>query len=175
MKVTLIAAQSADGFITRHGQPGSGFASPEDQRYFRAALAEFDVSIMGSVTYLVDRTSTLGHLTAGRRRLVMTRDPSRFSGDAVPGRLEFTSEAAAALVNRLRAEGHRRCVLLGGSRVHSLFLDANLVDELWLTLEPRLFGGGVPLLASPLDFQMRLLGHERLEGSDTLLLKYSRQ
>lgn len=174
MQIVLIAAQSADGFIARHETPGSGFASPADQSHFREALKAFDACVMGSVTYVVDRQAILSRLTPGRLRLVLTRDPAKFAGDVSPGRLEFTSESPKAMVDRLRTLGHKRCALLGGAQVHSLFLDAGLVDELWLTVEPLLFGSGVPLLHTPTNFRMRLASHARLDGSDTLLLKYSR-
>lgn len=175
MEIILVAAQSADGFITRHDEPGSGFTSAADKAYFQRTLAMFDVSIMGSVTYTVARSAILGRLTPARLRIVLTRNPGSHAADAAPGLLEFTDEDPPELVARLREAGHRRCALLGGARIHSSFLAAGLVDELWLTLEPRLFGGGVPLLRSAIDFRMKLLNHERLDGSDTLLLKYSRQ
>ncbi len=173
MEMVLISAQSADGFITFHDEPGSGFASSSDRSYFRKALAGFDSSIMGSATFQASRSMILGSLTRERRRFVLTRDPARFAKDAAPGMLEFTGETPQALVGRMKGEGHRRCALLGGARIHSLFLEAGLVDELWLTVEPCLFGAGVPFLRAPADISMRLLGHERLDGSDTLLLRYS--
>jgi dihydrofolate reductase len=173
MEIILISAQSVDGFITRHGEPGSGFASAADRAYFRKALMGFDSSIMGSVTYGAARDRILGSLAAGRRRIVLTGDPSRYAGDSSPGMLEFTSEAPVPLVSRLKGEGHRRCALLGGARIHTVFLEAGLVDEVWLTVEPRLFGAGVPFLRSAVDIPMRLLGHDRLDGGDTLLLRFS--
>jgi dihydrofolate reductase len=175
MEVILIAAQSVDGFITRHDEPGSGFASAEDRTYFQEAMEGFDSCIMGSVTYRVARAMILGKLAPGRSRVVMTREPAKYAGDFVPGLLEFTDEAPAALIGRLSREGHRRCALLGGSRVHSLFLEARLVNEIWLTVEPRLFGAGVPLLHSAADIHLKLLSHGKLEGSDTLLIKFALQ
>jgi dihydrofolate reductase len=175
MQIVLIAAQSADGFITRHDDPGTDFTSAADRVYFQKVLTAFDTSVMGSVTYRVARSAILRRLTPDRRRMVMTRDPAQFAAEAAPGRLEFTDETPEALAGRLRTEGHRRCALLGGGRIHSLFIAAGLVDEFWLTIEPRLFGSGVPLLRAPADLRLRLLSHERLDGSDTLLLKYARQ
>jgi dihydrofolate reductase len=175
MQIVLIAAQSADGFITRHDRPGTDFTSAADRVYFQSVLNEFDTSVMGSVTYLVARTTILRRLSPDRRRMVLTREPAKFGGDASPGRLEFTNESPVDLVRRLRTEGQRRCALLGGGQIHSLFIAAGLVDEFWLTIEPRLFGSGVPLLRSPADLSMRLLSHQQLDGSDTLLLKYARQ
>jgi len=76
-----------------------------------------------------------------------------------------------ALAAGLQARGFQRCALLGGSHVHSLFFEAGLVDEVWLTVEPVLFGGGTPLLARRADLRLELLAAEKL-GAHALLLKY---
>jgi len=172
MQLILIAAQSIDGFITRHNQPGSAFTSPEDKAWFRAALSGFDASIVGGVTYRAERELFLSKRGHGRRQVVMTRTPADYAEDAVANELEFSADPPVTLAERLQSLGHRRVALLGGSQVHSLFLDAGRVDELWLTLEPRLFGAGTPLLAARTDHRLTLLGHEHL-GGDTLLVKYS--
>ena len=174
MQVTLIAVQSLDGCITRHGMPGAGFASGADQAHFRAALRQFDCSVMGRATYeTLHQNGTLPP-APGRRRIVLTRSPERFiAGDrrGLDGP-EFSAAAPAEIVARLRADGHRACAVLGGGQIHSLFLEAGLVDELWLTIEPRLFGGGTRLIAGPADVRLRLQSHELL-GEDVLLLKYA--
>lgn len=172
MRVTLIAVQSLDGFITRHREPGAGFASEADQRYFRAALRGFDCTVMGRTTYAQLRAQGGGQPDASRRRVVLTRAPEKFAADTVRGVVEFTAEPPGKIISRLRAAGHRACALLGGAQIHSLFLAAGLVDELWLTVEPRLFGGGTPLLNTPTDAQLELLAHLPLD-SGTLLLKYA--
>lgn len=172
MQVTLIAAQSLDGFITRHDVPGTAFTSPEDQRHFTAALRRHDASIMGGETYRVARELIRAHLTLPRRRVVLTRTPERFASDAVAERLEFTAESAASLVARLRALGHQRCALLGGAQIHHLFLSLGLVDFLELTLEPRLFGRGTPLVGERTDVTLRLVDCRPLEASSTLLARY---
>lgn len=172
MHVTLIAAQSLDGFITRHDDTTPAFTSAADRAYFPRALQAFDCSIMGGITYRAQREYFLRHLAPDRRRMVLTRDPSRHQADAQPGALEFTDEAPATLVARLADNGHRRCALLGGAQIHSLFLAAGLVHEIWLTMEPRLFGGGTPFLAERTDLTVRLLDFERLPESDSLVVKY---
>lgn len=171
MRVILIAAQSLDGFITKHDTPGSDFASPADQAHLRTALAAFDCSIMGAETYRTARTQIRERMTSPRLRIVLTRSPENFTADTVPGRLEFSSASPQQLLASLSARGLSRCALLGGAQIHSLFLAARLIDELWLTLEPVLFGRGTPLLSSPASTQLRLLSEEKL-AADTLLLKY---
>jgi len=171
MRIVLIAAQSLDGFITRHDESGTAFTSPEDKAHFRAVLASFDACIFGAETYRVSRDFIRDRFPAHPLRVVLTRSPERFAADALPGALEFTSAAPAAVADDLCGRGLRQCALLGGSQAHSLFLDAGLVDEIWLTVEPVLFGGGTPLLAHHADRRLELQSIERL-GAHTMLLKY---
>ncbi|ATC65756.1 deaminase [Nibricoccus aquaticus] len=171
MRVTLIAAQSLDGFITKHAAPGSDFASSADQVHLRNALAGFDCSVMGAETYRTARTQIRERLTPPRLRTVLTRSPQNFAADTLPGLLEFSSASPAQLLADLSARALRRCALLGGAQIHSLFLNSHLIDELWLTVEPALFGRGTPLLAQATDTRLRLLSQEKL-AADTILLKY---
>jgi dihydrofolate reductase len=171
MLIVLIAAQSLDGYITRHAEPGTAFTSPEDKAYFAGALAGFDAAVFGGVTYRVSRDAIRAGLPRPPLRLVMTRTPAAYAAEGLPGALEFTADPPATVVAALAARGFRRCALLGGSQVHSAFLAAGLVDEVWLTVEPVLFGGGTPLLAAAAEVRLALRSTERL-GENTLLLKY---
>jgi len=171
MRTVLIAAQSVDGFITRHDEPGVAFTSPEDKAYFRTVLAGFEAGIFGGETYRVSRQAIQANPAGLRLRIVLTRTPGRYAADAVPGSLEFTHSAPADLVAGLHARGFQHCALLGGSQAHSLFLESGLVDEVWLTVEPRLFGGGTPLLARRADIRLELHAVEKL-APHTLVLKY---
>jgi dihydrofolate reductase len=171
MRIVLIAAQSLDGFIAKPAQPGTAFTSPEDKAHFRTAVADFDVGVCGGETYRVARDALRTQSTGRHLRVVMTRSPERYATEALPGRLEFTRAEPAALARELRTRGFRRCAVLGGSQIHSLFLAAGLVDEIWLTVEPLLFGGGTPLVAHPTDTRLDLLAMEKL-GANTLLVKY---
>jgi dihydrofolate reductase len=171
MRVTLIAAQSLDGYITRHDQPGSAFSSPADHTFFRASLRAFDCCAMGRSTYEASREGLrLG--TRSWRRVVLTHTPEKHAAAAVAGELEFTAATPKELVTSLRAEGRKACALLGGGQINGRFFAAGLVDEVWLTLEPRLFGGGTALLTGPTDIRLRLLTHEPLEGG-ALVVKYA--
>ena len=171
MRVILIAAQSLDGFITKHDAPGSGFASSADQVHLRRSLQGFDCSLMGAETYRTARAEIRERMTAPRLRIVLSHTPEKFQADTLPGRLEFSAAPPAQLIAGLAKRGFARCALLGGAQIHSLFLAAGLVDELWLTIEPLLFGDGTRLLAQRTDTRPRLFAEEKL-AADTLLLKY---
>ena len=169
--VTLIAAQSVDGFITRHSEPGSGFTSLADKTHFRNALRTFDCRVMGATTYRVSRDITRRAADSGSIQRVVTRTPAAFTSDAISPVLEFTDRPPAEILLGLEKHGCRRCALVGGAQVHSLFLRSGCVDELWLTVEPLLFGRGTPLLSEEAEVKLSLLSHEPL-SPDTLLLKY---
>ncbi|HTQ30249.1 MAG TPA: dihydrofolate reductase family protein [Opitutaceae bacterium] len=173
MHVTLLTAQSLDGFITRHDEAGSRFTSKEDKTHFRAALAGFDCGVMGGVTYRGASDWIQAQVAAPHRLcVVLTRTPGRQAADARPGALEFTDAPPEKILAGLQARGFARCAVLGGAQVHGLFLAARLVDELWLTVEPVLFGGGTPLVATPVEVRLELLSQEKLNAAGTLLLRY---
>lgn len=173
MEISVIAAQSLDGFIAKHDLPGSGFTSEADKLHFRRVLQTFDAMILGRVSYEASKRSIRSRLSPSSPRFVMTRNPIPWASEAVDGQLEFTSDSPAALIARLRARGCRRCAVLGGSQIHSLFLESDLIDKLVITIEPRLFGQGVPLLHRRTDSRLRLDDIHRLPESDSLLATYS--
>ena len=86
-------------------------------------------------------------------------------------------------MGRLAALGVERLVLLGGARLTADLLQADAVDQLQLTLVPRLLGGGHSWLpqgveALPeglaLDGAWQLLEARPL-GENELMLSYQRQ
>ena len=176
MRTVLVAVISLDGCLTRHDAPGAeGWSSPADKAHFRSVLASADVYIMGSATFRDARANIVANLSSGHRRVILTRRPQDFVADHVPGQLEFTSETPAQIVDRMRADGHRLCAVLGGGEIYSLFLGSDVVDEVQLTLEPRVFGTGTRLAgtSSPIDPALHLSTVQHL-SADTLLLTYSR-
>ena len=58
--------------------------------------------------------------------------------------------------------------------MNTLFLKANLIDELLLTLEPVVFGSGIDLFRSgELDARWRLEHMEKLNDIGSLHLRYT--
>ena len=78
----------------------------------------------------------------------------------------------AAAVAALAERGHPRVVVEGGPTLNAGWLDAGVVDELFVTVSPVLVGGGGPGLAGRLDEPVGLTLHEaRLHGGE-LVLRY---
>jgi riboflavin biosynthesis pyrimidine reductase len=173
METVLIAALSLDGRLTRHETPGAVFASPEDQVFLGERLRECDASVMGAETYRLHREQILAKTPPKRLRVIWTRAPETFQADAKPGSLEFSADAPALLVERLRGLGARRVALLGGAELYTAFLAASLVDELWLTYEPELVGTGLTLARLPLSSRWER-AQTRALNPDTFAVHYRR-
>lgn len=184
MHVVLFAAQSLDGRITRQETAGDAFASDADKVHFRAAIRACDACVMGRTTYELSKPRLRPDLLPGLRRIIWTRRPEAHAAETVPSVMEFTAEPPAEIARRLRADGRKRCALLGGGQVNASWLAAGLVDELCVTVEPRLFGKGVPLAgfaketaeAHPplprIDVELELLEARVLAAGGPVLLRY---
>lgn len=165
MKVTLIAAVSADGFIAQVSQQSSlAWVSGEDRQFFTAKTKEIGTVIMGRATY-----ETLEQPLTERRNIVMTSDPEL---QAVSSSVQFTAESPVDLIRRLGNEGTAHVAVIGGAQIYSAFLNEGLVNELYLTVEPVLFGSGIKLAETNSQIDLELLETERL-GSQAVLLHYA--
>ncbi len=171
MKTILIAVVSLDGFITCGDTEGTMFASADDQDFFKKALAQFDCSIMGRVTFESAKSFILTNLTLSRKRLVLTRRPETYLKEGIAGKLEFTGLSPKKAIAQLKADGYQNCAVLGGSEIYTDMINNNLIDEFWITVESQLFGKGKPLFNGSSKIDLHLKTMERI-GEDTVLLKY---
>ena len=172
MEIIGIVVSSLDGFITKHEQEGVGFASEADQQFFRAVLKRFDCCILGSKTFLTSQNEILDNLSEDRLRIIHTRTPEKYADFHRTGMLEFSKLPPENIVAELRLRGKKRCAVLGGAEVYTQFLARQLLDELWVTLEPRIFGGGKKLVTAPCDIALKLMECLALDDK-TLLVKYT--
>ena len=163
MKVSIVAAVSADGFIARNDHELADWSSKEDKKVFVELTKRAGVMIMGGNTY-----RTIGRALPGRRNIVYSRQAILQDG------IETTQEAPAALLERLAREGYAEVAICGGRAIYDMFLQAGLVTDLYLTLEPTLFGVGITLAAASLHVTLRLAESTKL-NDDTLLLHYEVQ
>lgn len=169
MKIILPTVMSADGRITKGGiGQAHVWSSKEDSAFFNELIAEHDVLVMGRRTYEVVKPKP----TPDKLRLVLTTQPERFSERVVPNSLEFMHATPKQIVQELESRGHKQALLVGGAPVHADFLREGFVDELYLTIEPLLFGEGLPFIQGALDISMNLLEVRQLNEQGTLLLHY---
>jgi dihydrofolate reductase len=162
MKAILVAAVTADGFISKRLTDRVDWTSQADKKHFANTTKAIGTMIVGSRTF-----DTIGQVWPGRRMIVMTSRPERYSIEG----LETFTGTPQEILDKLAAEGLHEVAIIGGSGIYGQFLEAGLIDELILTIEPKLFGQGVSLSAVGLDANLSLTSTELL-GENSLLLHY---
>ena len=161
MKVTLMMAITVDGKIARNDRHFPDWTGSEDKKLFVQITKSAGVIIMGSKTY-----DTIGSPLPDRKNIVLTRNQSRRSNHAD---LEFTAKSPDVILEDLEAAGFKEAILVGGSVINSVFARMNLIDEIIITIAPRIFGTGVPLFDHEMDMQLDLQSVETLDRNYVVL------
>lgn len=164
MKVVLVMAMTADGRIGRNPLEPVDWTGREDKKAFVRITREAGVVIMGSRTF-----DTIKQPLEGRKNIVMTRDPARTSEHPD---LVFTSRSPSKILETLEDEGRETAALIGGPVINTVFLQENLIDEIYVTIVPRLFGMGLSMFNKEFDQTMTLADLVRLD-EDAVLLRYA--
>jgi dihydrofolate reductase len=181
MHVFLIAAVSADGFIDRGShQASTEWTSAEDKKFFRDRTKEAGVMVVGRTTF-----ETIGRALPGRKIYVLSSQskPEKFS-EIPDSQVEYTSLTPAELLSQLEttalmdADGTTKKIkevaVCGGSSIYTQFIQAGLIDTLYLTMEPVVFGEGIKLFNGSISPKLSLKSVTNL-SEQTLLLEYSVQ
>lgn len=155
MKVTMLMAVTADGMIGKNAQDFPDWTGRDDKRMFREVTMKAGVLIIGSRTF-----DTIGRPLPGRKNVVLTRNRQRISESPD---LVFTDREPQRILADLEKEGFTQAVLAGGSIVNYLFASRGLVDEIYITYVPKIFGAGVPLFAGKLTLDLELISQKTLD------------
>ena len=124
---------------------------------------------MGSKTFNADSFPPSDH-----QLIIMTSDPKKYKSLEIPGKIEFTNGSPLELTERFAAQGHEQMLVVGGPHVATSFLKEQLIDELWLTFEPKIFGAGSNLATDmQLDIDLRLVSCEKVNDQGTMITKYA--
>ncbi len=160
MKTFIIAALTADGFIAKDEHHSAFWTSKADKARFVRLTKEAGVIIMGSTTY-----ATLPRPLKDRVNIVYSRTKT-FEG------AEVTNKAPRELLAELEERGFKSAAICGGSHIYDLFMRAGVVDTLYLTIEPVVFGKGITLFKEDMLYQLRLKSVQESAESGTLLMEY---
>jgi dihydrofolate reductase len=162
--VTLIVATSKDGFIARTAEETSiGWTSKEDKKRFVALTKRARVMVMGRTTF-----ETIGRALPERLTVVYT---SRHL--SVP-EIETTMLPPQELIKDLGNRGFTEIAICGGAKIYQTFLEAGLVDQIALTVEPVTFGAGIPLWPSIAELSSTFtLTREEVLPSGTIFRDYT--
>jgi len=170
MKIVLIFVSTLDGKVTKWGDSHIKlWSSHQDQDYYKNIWDESQLIVMGSSTFNAESFPPSNH-----QLIIMTGHPDKYKRLKVSGKIEFTNESPLELIARFESKGHKQMLVVGGPHVATSFLKEQLIDELWLTFEPKIFGIGDNLVtAIQLDINLRLICCEKVNEQGTLITKYA--
>ncbi len=154
MNIILVMVTSLDGKSTRSDESPQLWASSEDQKHFESLLAKAEVIIMGRKTY----DAAKAHIKDDAKlRIVMSH----------------ATHSPRQVIADLERQGITEILLVGGSELNAAFFQEKLINEIYLTIEPKIFGDGLPLAQRiGHDVQLELLKCKQLNQQGTLLLHY---
>ncbi len=161
MKITLVMVTSSDGYIASDTHTHSfKWNSKEDKQFFKKISKEIGTVIMGSSTFSVNEQYVLPE----RLNVVLTNNPQKFKEQ---DNLIFLSGKPEEIVEELEGRGIEHACLIGGANVNTQFLEANLIDDGYITIEPIQFGSGIKMFAQ--EAKYTVVSEERLNEGGTIL------
>ncbi len=160
--VTLIMAMTADGKIAKNSTQLANWTSREDKKLFVETSKKHGVIMMGENTF-----NTFPSPLPERLNVVFTQqeNPKEIEG------VKWVGGEPEKVLAELEALGYQSALLGGGTTLNSLFLKNKLIDEIILTIEPKIFGNGLSLFNEDLDANLELIAMEKL-NENTIMLKY---
>jgi riboflavin biosynthesis pyrimidine reductase len=198
-RVRMNFVSSADGAVTLAGRSGT-LGGDTDRRLMQELRAMTDVVLVGAGTVRAEGYAGVSpRLAVASARLELAVDDPVFA-EAVGRPIVITSEAAPAgrrealdavadvivcgaasvdlsiMVRELAARGMPQILCEGGPHLFGSLLDAGVVDELCLTVSPRLVGGVAGRIAQGAGEQDRPFGLRSALHDDEgyVFLRYAR-
>jgi len=170
MKISIYMAVSTNGFISNKRNVPD-WLSPEYGQGFVSICQKFKAVIMGKTTYNILAPDYLPLQKEGTTVVLTTDRQARSDNPTVV----FTKNTAAEIAEMLAQNGHAEAVIIGGASTITEFVNAGLVDDIYLVVEPVLFGSGLPLLKNmELELKLNLLDVSKL-NKNTVQMHYEIQ
>lgn len=155
-------AMTADGKIAKSSDHFPNWTSKEDKKMFMEVTKKVGVVIMGDKTFF-----TFPKPLPERLNVVFTllENPPETEN------VKWVTGEPEKVLEELEKEGYGSAILGGGTYLNTQFLEKKLIDEIWLTIEPKIFGDGMGVFGGDFDVDLKLLSVEKInEGS--VVVKY---
>ncbi|MFA6285172.1 MAG: dihydrofolate reductase family protein [Parcubacteria group bacterium] len=162
MKIILMMAMTADGKIAKTSDHFPDWTSREDKKYFFETTKECGVVLMGEKTF-----KTFPKPLPDRLNVVFTleKNPAKIKN------VKWVSGEVEKVLEELELEGYKSAILGGGAYLNTQFLKKKLIDEIWLTIEPKIFGDGLGIFGGDFDQDLKLISVEKI-NENSVVIKY---
>src|SRR3989344_2203393 len=168
-KYIAIAAITLDGKIAKNTHHMSDWTSKEDKIFMRAFLDKCDVVIVGNNTY-----KTAIKPLSKRNCIVFSKSANKLISKSAG--LLYVNPNKTSVKKLIGKLGYQKVAILGGAQTYTYCLENKMLGELYLTVEPIVFGKGIDLFASKsfLDHKFKLISIKKLNKQGRLLLRYKK-
>lgn len=167
MKTILYMAPTPNGYIAKENDDTS-FVSRQSWKSFDELSKKAGNLIIGRRTFEISvQDGTFPY--PQRFNVVMTHDKvqNRWGENVL-----FTDKSPEEVLEILEEKGFETAFIAGGGSINSTFMKEGIVDEIYLDIEPKLFGNGVQLFRpSEFAFDLKLLETNKL-AENTIQLHY---
>lgn len=160
--VTMMMAMTVDGKIAKNSQQFANWTSPEDKKLFVEISKSHGVIMMGENTF-----KTFPAPLKNRLNVVFSYQENPLEIEGV----KWVKGEPEKVLTELEAMGFKSALLGGGTGLNSLFLEKKLIQEIILTIEPKIFGQGLSLFDKSLEVDLKLLEIKKL-NENVLMLRY---
>lgn len=177
IKVSILAVSSLDNIIARQSDDIIDWSSPEDKAFLKEFLDQCDLCIMGRKSYEISEA-----FMEKRNCVVFTRNLPPIKDSEVSEQtspiLSYVNPEFVELDSWLAKNfsfPKKTVAILGGPDIYRYFISRGWVDDIYLTIEPLIFGKGLSWISSGdkhLDTELRLISANQLNSKGTILLHY---
>jgi dihydrofolate reductase len=166
MKVIINFAPTVNGMLNKGANDDYSWISQESWDDYKRVSQECGCVVMGRGTY---ELMSPKDFYEGVLYVVMTHDTSLKSDNS---HVMFSLQSSKEVLKELEKKGFNKVCLGGGSKLACSFLKEALVDEVYLNIEPRIFGKGLPMVF-PDNFTVNLeLIEVKTFDKDTVRVRY---
>ncbi|OGL69084.1 hypothetical protein A3H10_04740 [Candidatus Uhrbacteria bacterium RIFCSPLOWO2_12_FULL_46_10] len=163
--IIAVAAVTIDGKIALHAGHSTDWTSSEDKDFLHGLLDKSDVIVVGNNTYKVAQKPL-----AKRNCVVFTHSVRTTARQH--DNLLFCNPSGVDI--RTILSPYKTVAVLGGTQTYTYFLENDLLNELYLTIEPLVFGRGLNIFESMTakEVKFHLFSVKKLNRKGSILLYY---
>jgi dihydrofolate reductase len=162
MKVILYMAISANGLIAKKDD-NTSWISKEEWDSYSQMVREAGCMIVGHRTYdILTKQPEFSELKDVKLIVVSKHDFTTLGSNHV---IAHSPKESLGLL-----ENFEEVVVAGGGQLNASFLAENLIDEIYLDIEPRLLGEGIPIFSGKeFERNLKFIGQKQITEQEIQL------